>query len=77
MEFVIGHFINRSEEDLEGVALHECREVEWKNVMHHVPVMQFSTDHNAVVLTGYLDLSRREGGVGLREPGLAEWPGDL
>lgn len=76
MEFVIRFLLSRPEEDLEGVALHECREVQWKNPPHRMRVVQFRSDHELIFHKAYCDLARREGGIGLREPGLPEGPGD-
>jgi hypothetical protein len=74
MEFVVGLLVSRAEEDFEGIAPHERREVEWEAIRHHVPVMQFSVDHNVVVLAGYGDPARGEIRFGLRQPRLAIVP---
>jgi len=75
MEFVVSILVSRSEEDFEGVALHECREVEWENIPHDMRVVQFRADHELIFRKAYCDLLRRERMFGLREPGLAEVPG--
>ena len=76
MQFVVGLLIGGPEENLESVALHEGWKVQGKDILNRVRIGQLRADEEFVFRKAECDLSRREGGLGLREPGLSEGPSE-
>lgn len=74
MEFEVGRFVRRAEENLECVALGECGEVEGILITHHMGVVKVGADQKIRIVAADGNTARRKCRLRLRKPELGKFP---